>query len=100
MTEYGSKLQLDELLVQQGLISPDQARIALMEQEKSNIPLGRQLVRLGFVSEAMVRDVVAHATGQESIDLGMVVADAEALQLIPEDFARDTRIHYCWRISR
>ncbi|ABE48349.1 type II secretion system protein E [Methylobacillus flagellatus KT] len=75
-------------MVQQGLISQDQLRIALMEQEQSNIPLGRQLVRLGFVTEAMVRDLVAHTIGQESIDLATVVADGEALKMVQESFAR------------
>ncbi|MDR5172917.1 GspE/PulE family protein [Methylobacillus sp. Pita2] len=88
MVEQRRKLRLGELMVQQGLISQDQLRIALMEQEQSNIPLGRQLVRLGFVTEAMVRDLVAHTIGQESIDLATVVADAEALKMVQEGFAR------------
>src|SRR3972149_3184746 len=83
-------MRLGELMVQQGLISQDQLRIALMEQEQdhNNIPLGRQLVRLGFVTEAMVRDLVAHTIGQESVDLDSVIADVEALKLVPEEFAR------------
>ena len=88
MAEQRRKLRLGELMVQQGLISQDQLRIALMEQEQNNIPLGRQLVRLGFVTEAMVRDLVAHTIGQESIDLTTVIADADALKKVPEDFAR------------
>ena len=88
MAEQRRKLRLGELMVQQGLISQDQLRIALMEQDQNNIPLGRQLVRLGFVTEAMVRDLVAHTIGQESIDLATVIADAEALKMVPEDFAR------------
>lgn len=88
MAEQRRKLRLGELMVQQGLISQDQLRIALMEQEQNNIPLGRQLVRLGFVSEAMVRDLVAHTIGQESVDLTTVIADADALKMVPEDFAR------------
>ncbi|WP_048811460.1 GspE/PulE family protein [Methylobacillus flagellatus] len=88
MVEQRRKLRLGELMVQQGLISQDQLRIALMEQEQSNIPLGRQLVRLGFVTEAMVRDLVAHTIGQESIDLATVVADGEALKMVQESFAR------------
>ena len=75
-------------MVQQGLISHDQLRIALIEQEHNDLPLGRQLVRLGFVTEAMVRDIVAHTIGQESVDLASVVADIEALQMVPEDFSR------------
>ncbi|HLD08984.1 MAG TPA: ATPase, T2SS/T4P/T4SS family, partial [Methylophilaceae bacterium] len=88
MAEQRRKLRLGELMVQQGLISQDQLRIALMEQEQNNIPLGRQLVRLGFVTEAMVRDMVAHTIGQESVDLTTVIADVDALKMVPEEFAR------------
>jgi type II secretory ATPase GspE/PulE/Tfp pilus assembly ATPase PilB-like protein len=88
MTEQRRKLRLGDLMVQQGLISQDQLRIALIEQETNNIPLGRQLVRLGFVSETMVRDLVAHTIGQESVDLTTVVADVDALNMVPEDFSR------------
>ncbi|MGJ8619846.1 MAG: GspE/PulE family protein [Methylophilaceae bacterium] len=88
MAEARRKLRLGELMVQQGLISQDQLRIALIEQEQNDIPLGRQLVRLGFVSETMVRDLVAHTIGQESIDLTTVVADGDALKMVPEDFSR------------
>lgn len=88
MAEQRRKLRLGELMMQQGLISQDQLRIALIEQEQNNIPLGRQLVRLGFVSENMVRDLVAHTIGQESIDLTTVVADVDALSMVPEDFSR------------
>ena len=88
MADQRRKLRLGELMMQQGLISQDQLRIALIEQEQNNIPLGRQLVRLGFVSESMVRDLVAHTIGQESIDLSTVVADNDALRMVPEDFSR------------
>lgn len=88
MAEQRRKLRLGELMVQQGLISHDQLRIALMEQEHNDLPLGRQLVRLGFVTEAMVRDIVANTIGQESIDLSNVVADVEALEMVPQDFSR------------
>ena len=88
MTELRRKLRLGDLMIQQGLITQDQLRIAVIEQEQNNIPLGRQLVRLGFVSENMVRDLVAHTIGQESIDLTTVVADVDALNMVSEDFAR------------
>ena len=88
MVEQRRKLRLGELMIQQGLISQDQLRIALIEQEQNDIPLGRQLVRLGFVNETMVRDLVAHTIGQESIDLTTVVADADAISMVPEDFSR------------
>jgi 23S rRNA (guanine2445-N2)-methyltransferase / 23S rRNA (guanine2069-N7)-methyltransferase len=30
---------------------------------------------------------------------GLIIEDISA-STIPEDFARDQKIHYCWRISR
>lgn len=88
MTMQVHTVQMGELMVMQGLISHDQLNIALTEQVQNQLQLGAQLVRLGFVSEAIVRDFVAHNIGQESIDLAMVVADADALKMVPEDFAR------------
>ena len=92
MAEQRKKLRLGELLVQQGLISTDQLAIALAEQRHTNIPLGRLLVRLGFVTETAIRDIMARTIGQESIDLAQVVADPEALRLVPQEFARRNRI--------
>jgi len=88
MAEQRKKLRLGELLVQQGLITKDQLAIVLAEQRNNNVPIGRLLVRLGFVTETAIRDIMARTVGQESIDLSQVVADSEALSLVPEDFAR------------
>jgi general secretion pathway protein E/type IV pilus assembly protein PilB len=92
MAEHRKKLRLGELLVQAGLITPDQLRIALTEQKQNNVPLGRLLVRLGFVTEGAIRDIMARTIGQESIDLTRIVVDAEALKLVPQDFARRHRL--------
>jgi type II secretory ATPase GspE/PulE/Tfp pilus assembly ATPase PilB-like protein len=88
MSEQRKKLRLGELLVQQGLITKDQLAIVLAEQRNSNVPIGRLLVRLGFVTETAIRDIMARTVGQESIDLAQVIADPEALSLVPEEFAR------------
>ena len=92
MAEQRKKLRLGELLIQQGLITQDQLRIALTEQGAQNIPIGRLLVKLGFVTEAVIRDIMARTIGQESIDLGQVLVDAEALNLVPQEFARRQRL--------
>jgi type II secretory ATPase GspE/PulE/Tfp pilus assembly ATPase PilB-like protein len=92
MAETRKKLRLGELLVQQGLITTDQLSIALAEQRHNNVPIGRLLVRLGFVTESAIRDIMARTIGQESIDLAQVVADSEALKLVPQDFARRNRV--------
>ncbi|MEY3885396.1 MAG: hypothetical protein RIS87_1171, partial [Pseudomonadota bacterium] len=88
MTNQALKLRLGELMLKQGLISQDQLSIALIEQSLNDLPLGSQLVRLGFVTEAIVRDIVADTIGLESIDLSTVIADIEALKMVAQEFCR------------
>ncbi len=79
---------LGRLLVEKGVISEDQLRIALQEQNKNHQPLGRLLVSLGFLSEATIRDVLSENLGQESVDLTTVIIDSAAIKLIPKNVAR------------
>ncbi|MEO6021759.1 MAG: GspE/PulE family protein [Burkholderiales bacterium] len=83
-----AKQPFGEVLLEKGIISHDQLRIALIEQKTRNIPLGKLLVSLGFVSEATIRDILSESLGQISIDLSNTVADPAALALIPKDVAR------------
>jgi type IV pilus assembly protein PilB len=81
-------LRIGELLVQKGVVRPDQVRIALIEQKKNKDHLGKILVRLGFATEAIILDVLGGALGQQKADLSKVVVDSEAIRLIPKDMAR------------
>ncbi len=80
--------RIGELLVQKGVVSQDQVRIALTEQKRNRDHLGKILVRLGFATEAVILDVLGGALGQQKADLSKVVVDSEAIRLIPKDLAR------------
>jgi general secretion pathway protein E/type IV pilus assembly protein PilB len=80
--------RLGERLVEAGIVSDDQLRIALTEQHRDGEPLGRILIRLGFVTEAVMREQLGEALGQESIDLAHAVPDREALARIPKEQAK------------
>ena len=88
MNEPKISLRIGELLVQKGVVSSDQIRIALTEQAKNRDHLGKILVRLGFATEAIILDVLGGALGQQKALLSQVVVDAEAIRLIPKDMAR------------
>jgi type II secretory ATPase GspE/PulE/Tfp pilus assembly ATPase PilB-like protein len=88
MTQAPPKRPLGALLVEKGLISEDQLRIALKEQKRSGEPLGKVLTLIGFVTEATVRDALGQNIGQQSVDLAQVVVNAESLKLVPQDAAR------------
>ncbi len=88
MTVAQTPRRIGEVLVAKGLVSKDQVEIALTEQKRSNQHLGKILVRLGFVTEGVIRDVVGGSLGQASIDISKVVVDSEVVRLIPRDVAR------------
>jgi type II secretory ATPase GspE/PulE/Tfp pilus assembly ATPase PilB-like protein len=79
---------LGRILVDKGVISDDQLRIALQEQNKTHQPLGHLLVGMGFLSEATIRDVLSENLGQESVDLATIIVDPASLALIPKEVAR------------
>lgn len=75
-------------LIEKGVLSDDQLRIALYEQQASGDSLGRVLVRLGFVTEATIRDVLSESVGASVVDLRKVSVDPEVLTLVPMDVAK------------
>jgi type II secretory ATPase GspE/PulE/Tfp pilus assembly ATPase PilB-like protein len=90
--KYKKALRLGEILVAQGVTTNDQIEIALTEQKKSKDLLGKILVRLGFATESIIRDVIGGAIGQESVNLEQAIPDSDAIDLIPKDIARKLRI--------
>ena len=88
MSAVKNRKLLGERLIDAGVISADQLRIALTEQKHEGEPLGRILIRLGFVTEEIMRRQLGEALGQESVDLQHAIPDEEALELVPKDVAR------------
>lgn len=85
-------VRLGDQLVQEGYISPDQLRIALIEQKLTGKKLGEVLITLGFLTEDQSREVIGDAVGYSSMSLKGVVPDANALELISEPFARANQV--------
>jgi type II secretory ATPase GspE/PulE/Tfp pilus assembly ATPase PilB-like protein len=81
------KKRLGDQLIDKGLVSSDQVAIAITEQKKSGKPLGQTLVDLGFVTEAIMRDVLSESMGRDSIDLSHAVPDQDAISFIPKQLA-------------
>ena len=87
-----SHLRLGEMLVNKGIITPDQLEIALLEQKASQELLGKILIRLGFATEAIIHDIISGAFGQHHVDLCTVVADRDAIAMVPEEMARTLQV--------
>ncbi len=83
---------LGEILISEGVITKDQLHIALTEQKKIHQPLGKLLVSLGFVTEAIMRSSLGEALEQDSVDLSHVVPDPDAIKMITSDIARKHKV--------
>jgi type II secretory ATPase GspE/PulE/Tfp pilus assembly ATPase PilB-like protein len=83
---------LGERLLEKRALSDDQLRIALYEQQSSQEPLGRVLVRLGFVTEATIRDILSESGGVSVVDLRKITVDPEVLARLPLDVAKQYNV--------
>ena len=80
-----AKRHLGQILIDQGILTEDQLRIALLEQTKQHIPVGKLLVQLGFVSEATLRDALSEKLGLQSVDLSRIIAGKLRIEIHPVD---------------
>ena len=87
-----AKRHIGQILIDQGILTEDQLRIALLEQTKNHVPVGKLLVQLGFVSEATLRDALSDKLGLQAVDLGRIIIDPAALKTLPRDMARRYRV--------
>ncbi|MBF0153198.1 MAG: Flp pilus assembly complex ATPase component TadA [Magnetococcales bacterium] len=76
--------RLGDLLLEADLITQDKLAIALTEQKKTDEQLGRIIVKLGFVPEQVMRDLLGSALGQASIDLDNTKLDPRVLAMVPK----------------
>jgi type IV pilus assembly protein PilB len=81
-------VQLGRLLVERGLVAPDQLEIALDEQIRSNRSLGRVLIEMGLVREDDLVATLAHQVGLDFVDLSATRIDPAAVARVPEALAR------------
>lgn len=91
MTDATS-IRLGQQLLDRGLISPDQLRVALAEQQSQHLALGRILVTLGFISESTLRESLGHSLGTRTLDLARTVPDPAALAMLPKHMAQRYQI--------
>ena len=91
-SEVLPKKRIGEVLIEKGIITDDQLRIALHEQKTLGKRVGAVLIQLGFVTDSILRDALSENTGYDSVDLSNSVISAESIKMIPQDLARRFKI--------
>jgi type IV pilus assembly protein PilB len=83
--------QLGQILIELGLITPEQLETALDEHQKTPKALGRVLIDLGMIKEADLVRALAEQVGLEFVDLTDTQIDPASTALLPEALARRYR---------
>ncbi|MEL7474592.1 MAG: type II secretion system protein GspE, partial [Planctomycetota bacterium] len=87
----------DAVLVEHGLISPEQLEEAVAEQTASGERLDRVVARLGFATRAQILDALGDQFHLPIVDLAGVSPSPEAIRAVPPKLAY--RLH-CVPIER
>jgi len=95
MSDQEPKKRIGDELIDRGIISLDQLKIALQEQKATSGQIGKILIDLGFLTESLLKEVLGESQGEDSIDLNEVVPDAEAISFIDKKLAQQLRVLPC-----
>ena len=84
--------RLGELLLENGLLTPEQLEAALSVQRRERRPLGQVLLAQGGVDEKALAGVLSLHFDVPQIDFARARVEKEALALISESYAREHTI--------
>ena len=84
--------RLGDLLLEESLVTEAQIQKAIEEQQKSGEPLGRILVRMGFITEEALYYFLAIQFGTEYIDLNGIELKPEVIAILKKEIAEDMNI--------
>lgn len=76
--------RIGDRLLEQGVITIDQLKVALYEKQKSDKMVGEILVDLGFITADTLTSFLAESAGFQEFNLSSAVFDAEALAYVPK----------------
>ncbi len=82
------KFRLGDMLLQQNLITQEQLKLALEQQMRSRLKLGRILVDIGFVTEENISETLAKQLNIPYVNLKHFQIKPELVRLLPESEAR------------
>ncbi len=83
---------LAELLLEENKVVPWQLQDARSYQERKGGTLAKALVRLGFVKDEEITDLLGRQYGLPSIDLDPFTIDPAIIKILPEEMARTYKV--------
>ncbi|HWB19400.1 MAG TPA: ATPase, T2SS/T4P/T4SS family [Phycisphaerales bacterium] len=94
---YNPSVEIPQLLIQAGVITPEQARQAEEEQARTGERVDRVLVRMGLANSAAVLGAIAEQFAMPIVDLNSMEVAEDVLKALPPKFVFKKR---CVPIAR
>lgn len=82
-----ARKRMGELLVESGMLAPEQLEMALAEQRETGARLGDILINNGYITEQQLVEVLEFQLGIPHVILANMKIDPEVLKLVPERLA-------------
>lgn len=79
-------LLLGEMLVERGIISPEELELGLREQRKTGEFLGTTLIKLGLASEEEILPVLSKKLNIDYVHIKELTIDSEIIKKVPAKF--------------
>lgn len=92
-------MEIIDLLLKQGIVTPEQIEKAKEEVKRTGIKLEKALEKLGFINEEDIAKVKADTLGVPYMDLSDYIIDVELTKLIPEDLAKKYKVVPLFKIA-
>jgi len=86
-----NKLQLGQLLLARGIVTPEQIEKALAEQKEKGHRklLGELLVEMGYCTENQIASALAQSYGVPYAQVGPKICDPKTLEILPREFLQE-----------
>jgi len=80
-------LRLGEILVEKGIITPQELEAAVKKQQNTKEMIGQVLINMGLITERKLLQVLAEQQGVRFVDLKEEQIDQKAVETVPAKFA-------------
>ncbi len=85
-------LRLGDILIEKKIITPEQLKKAVNEQQKTGEMLGKVLIEMGFITERKLLEILAIQQGIPFLDLRGLNIPEKAIKDVPAKFVRHYKI--------
>jgi len=86
IAKHGSTMRLGEILLEQGIITPDSLEMALTVQREQGLKLGEALIQIGALNERQLLQNIAHQAKVPYIEPTFSMIETALLRGVSPDF--------------